>query len=194
MITPAITVHIDAVRQTLHEPHARFSRAVGRCMMRTLNSQPKSKVPVRALVAALALCGALSASPARADRCDDIAKELSNQVDKLKVNFKAANIVYMTHPSAKELSVGCRGNNYSIELYAKGDRKPKPEFFTLVGSMAAIVFTVPKDDSTTGTSRCLKRMGILRGDKVSMRYRRLNMECTRSKTEAAIAITRGKDE
>jgi len=27
-----------------------------------------------------------------------------------------------------------------------------------------------------------------------MRYRRLNMECTRTKTDAAIAITRGKDE
>ena len=37
-------------------------------------------------------------------------------------------------------------------------------------------------------------MGILRGDKVSMRYRRLNMDCTRTKTDAAIAITRGKDE
>jgi hypothetical protein len=46
----------------------------------------------------------------------------------------------------------------------------------------------------TGSTRCMKRMGILRGDKVSMRFRRLNMECTRTKTEAAIAVTRGKDE
>jgi len=156
-----------------------------------------SRRPFRRLIllaAALALVAAFTASPARADRCDDIAKELANQVDKLKVNFKAANIVYLTHPAARELSVGCRGKNYSIELYAKGDRKPKPEFFSLVGSMAAIVFTVPKDDTTTGSSRCLKRMGILRGDKISMRYRRLNLECQRSKTEAWIAITRGKDE
>jgi hypothetical protein len=146
------------------------------------------------LAAVLAVFAAFAASPARADRCDDIAKELANQIDRMKVNFKAANIVYLTHPAAKELSVGCRGNNYSIELYAKGDRKPKPEFFNLVGSMAAIVFTVTKDDTTTGSTRCLKRMGILRGDKVSMRYRRLDMECTRTKTEASIAITRGKDE
>jgi hypothetical protein len=34
----------------------------------------------------------------------------------------------------------------------------------------------------------------LRGDKIVMRYRRLNMECTRTKTEASIAMTRGKDE
>jgi hypothetical protein len=146
------------------------------------------------LAAALALLAAFSASPALADRCDDSAKELANNIDKLKVNFKAANTVYLTHPLAKELSVACRGDNYSIELYAKGNRKPAPEFIALVGSMAAIVFTVTKDDTTTGATRCLKRMGLLRGDKITMRFRRLNLECQRNKTEAWIAITRGKDE
>ncbi len=146
------------------------------------------------LAATLVLLAAITASPARADRCDDIAKELAGQIDGIKVNFRAANIVYLTHRSAKELSLGCRGQNYSIEFYAKGDRKPKPEFLNLVGATAAIVFTMPKDDSTTGSTRCLKRMGLLRGDKVSFRYRRLNMECTRTKADASIAITRGKDE
>ena len=146
------------------------------------------------LVAAALALAAFSTSPARADRCDDVAKQLANQLDGLKVNFKAANIVYLSHPAAKEMSLGCRGANYSIELYAKGDRRPKQEFFNLVGAAAAIVFTVTKDDTTTGTTRCLKRMGILRGDSVKFRFRRLNLECTRTKTEAAIAITRGKDE
>lgn len=146
------------------------------------------------LAAALALVAAFAAFPARADRCDDSAKQLANLIDKLKVNFKAANTVYMTHPQARELSVACRGDKFAIELYAKGDRKPKPEFFTLVGAMAAAVFSIPKDDAMRGSTRCLKRMGILRGDKVTMRYRRLNMECQRTKTEASIAITRGKDE
>ena len=146
------------------------------------------------LAAALALFAALAASPARADRCDDSAKQLANLIDKLKVNFKAANTVYMTHPQARELSVACRGDKFAIELYAKGDRKPKPEFFDLVGAMAAAVFSIPKDDALRGSTRCLKRMGLLRGDKVSMRFRRLNMECQRTKTEASIAITRGKDE
>lgn len=146
------------------------------------------------LAAALSLVVAFTACPARADRCDDSAKELANNIDKLKVNFKARNTVYLTHPLAKELSVACRGDKYSIELYAKGDRKPKPEFISLVGAMAAIVFTVTKDDTTTGASRCLKRMGLLRGDKIAMRYRRLNLECQRSKSESWIAITRGKDE
>jgi hypothetical protein len=146
------------------------------------------------LVATLALVASVGATPARADRCDDSAKELANNIDKLKVNFKAANTVYLTHPLAKELSVACRGDKFSIELYAKGDRKPKPEFISLVGAMAAIVFSVTKDDTTTGTTRCLKRMGLLRGDKVAMRFRRLSLECQRNKTEAWIAITRDKDE
>ena len=145
------------------------------------------------LAAALALA-AFSTSPARADRCDDVAKQLASQLDGLKVNFKAANIVYLSHPAAKEMSLGCRGENYSIELYAKGDRRPKQEFFKLVGAATAIVFTVTKDDTTTGTTRCLKRMGILRGDRITLRYRRLSMECTRTKTDASIAVTRGKDE
>ena len=154
------------------------------------------KLNVRgAILVAAAITGLVTlSSPARADRCDDSAKELASQVDRLKVNFRAANIVYLSHPAAKELSVGCRGDKYSIELYAKGDRKPTPEFYALVGRMAAIVFTVTKDDTTKGATRCLKRMGLLRGDRISMRYRRLNMECTRTKRDASIAITRGKDE
>ncbi|MDE5452210.1 hypothetical protein GWE18_04870 [Bradyrhizobium sp. CSA112] len=146
------------------------------------------------LAATLALCVAASSSPARADRCDDIAKELKNQIDGLKISVNTGNVIYLTHPAAKELSLGCRGRYYSNELYAKTDRKPKPQFFELVASAGAIIFTIPKPDVATGSSRCIKRMGILRGDKVSMRFRRLNMECTRTKTEASIAVTRGKDE
>ncbi len=146
------------------------------------------------VAAALALAAASTASPARADRCDDSAKELANNIDKMKVNFKAANTVYLTHPLAKELSVACKGDKYSIELYAKTDRKPSQDFINLVGAMAALVFSVTKDDTTTGASRCLKRMGLIRGDKISLRFRRLNLDCQRNKTEAWIAITRGKDE
>lgn len=147
-----------------------------------------------ALISAISL-GTLTASPARADRCEDIANQLKTNIEGLKINFPAAGIVYLTHPAARELTLGCKGENYSNELYAKADsRKPKPEFYNLVGSAAAIVFTVPKDDTMTGVSRCIKRMGLLRGDNVTMRFRRLNMNCTRTKTEAAIAITRDKDE
>jgi hypothetical protein len=149
----------------------------------------------------LAVCGvtllaALAfASPARAYGCEDIANQLKAQIDGLKIGITAARVIYLSHPDAKELSLGCRGRDYSNELYAKADgRKPKPAFYELVASAAAIVFTVTKDDTMKGATRCIKRMGIFRGDNVKMRYRRLDMVCNRTKTEAAIAISRRKDE
>ena len=146
------------------------------------------------LAAIITLLTALAASPARADRCDDTAKQLADAIDGLKVNFKAANIIYLTHPAASELSLGCRGAEYSTELYAKGDRALKPEFLNLVGSAAAVIFTLPKDDTMTGTSRCLKRMGVLRGNKIVLRYKRLDMECDRTRSEASIVVRRGLDQ
>jgi hypothetical protein len=146
------------------------------------------------LAAILGLFAVIATSPARADQCDDIAKQLAGAIDGLKVNFKAANIIYLTHPAATELSLGCRGKDYSNELYAKGDRKLKPEFLTLVGSAAAVIFTLPKDDTMTGTSRCLKRMGILRGNKIVLRYKRLDMECDRTRADASIVVRRGLDQ
>jgi hypothetical protein len=147
------------------------------------------------LALALLAAVALGASPARADRCDDIAGQLKSQIDGLKVGITAARVIYLSHPQAKELSLGCRGRDYSNELYAKADsRKPRAEFYELVANAGAIIFTIPKPDVLTGASRCIKRMGLLRGDNVRMRYRRLDMACNRTKTEASIAISRGKDE
>lgn len=146
------------------------------------------------LAAALAFFAAFATSPARADRCDDTAKQLAEAIDGLKVNFKAANIIYLTHPAATELSLGCKGSQYATELYAKGDRKLKPEFLNLVGSAAAVIFTLPKDDTMTGTSRCLRRMGILRGNKIVLRYKRLDMQCDRTRTEASIVVRRGLEQ
>ena len=150
-----------------------------------------------AIWVAAAISGLVTlAAPARADQCDDIAKQLASGIDGLKVNFKAANIIYLTHPAAKELSLGCQtqGQTYSNELYAKGDRKINPEFLNLVGSAAAVIFTLPKDDTATGTSRCLKRMGVLRGNKITLRYKRLDMVCDRTRTEASIVVRRGLDQ
>lgn len=143
---------------------------------------------------ALVLLATLSISPARADRCDDTAAQLASAIDGLKVNFKAANIIYLAHPAATELSLGCRGSEYATELYAKTDRKIRPAFFDLIASATAVIFTLPKDDATSGTSRCLKRMGLLRGDKITLRYKRLDMECTRTKADAAIVVRRGLDQ
>jgi hypothetical protein len=164
----------------------------------TKNSTSKLRFTLR--TAALALMAAMvlavtGASPALADRCDDIAAQLGGAIDGVKVGFRAENNIYLSHPLAKEMSVGCAGRNFQIELYVKaGDRTPKPGFIEFVGSAAAIVFTLPKDDALTGVSRCMTRMGLFRGDNIKMRYRRLDFSCSRNKTEAWIAITRGADE
>jgi len=147
------------------------------------------------LAACLAVVSAFAASPARADRCGDIANQLKEQVDGLKVGITAANIIYLSHPLAKEMSLGCANRKYSNELYVKADsRKPKAEFIAFVAGAAAIVFTVPKDELLKGVSSCMSRMGIFRGDDVSIHYRRLDMNCTRTKVDAAIAVSRGVDQ
>ena len=56
-------------------------------------------------------------------------------------------------------------------------------YLDLVASAAAVVFTLPKDDMLKGATRCVKRTGLIHGDDVSIRYRRLDMRCTRTKTE-----------
>jgi len=135
------------------------------------------------------------ASPARADRCDDLAAQLKNQIDGLNVGKTAANVIYLSHPQAKELSLGCAGRSYSNQLFVKASvRKPPPAFLDLAASGAAIIFTLPKDDMLKGVNRCIKRMGLIHGDDVSTRYRRLDMRCVRTKTEASIAISRSTDE
>lgn len=150
---------------------------------------------IHALSAALAVLIVSAATPARADRCDDLASQLKNQIDGLGVGRTAANLIYLSHPKAKEITLGCAGRTYANQLYAKADsRKPQPAFLDLVASAAAIIFTLPKDEMLKGATRCIKRMGLIHGDDVSTRYRRLDMRCVRTKTDAAITISRGTDE
>jgi hypothetical protein len=146
------------------------------------------------MLATVALLVALSASPARADRCDDLAGQLKSQIDGVGVGRTAANLIYLSHPKAKEITLGCASRNLTNQLFAKSDgRKPTPAFIDLVASAAAIVFTLPKDDMRKGATRCLNRMGIIRGDDVSTRYRRLDMRCARTKNDTSITISRGTD-
>jgi hypothetical protein len=148
-----------------------------------------------ALGAALTVLATLAASPARADRCDDLATQLKNQIDGLTIGKTAANVIYLAHPQAKAITLGCAGRNYSNQLFARSEsRKPSPAFLALVASATAIIFTLPKDDMLKGATRCMQRMGLFRGDDVSTRYRRLDMRCTRTKTDASITISRSTDQ
>jgi hypothetical protein len=146
------------------------------------------------LVAIMAFAVAVP-SPARADRCDDLAKQLKNQIDGLEVGKTAANLIYLTHPQAKALTLGCAGRSFSNQWFAKSNsRKPPQAFLDLVASGAAVIFTLPKDDMLKGATRCIKRMGLFHGDDVTTRYRRLDMRCSRTKTDASITISRSTDE
>jgi hypothetical protein len=159
---------------------------------RATTSRMQNFVAVLLLAAAMVGFGP---SPARADRCDDLAAQLKGAIDGLTVGRTAANVIYLAHPAAKQLRLGCVSRNVNNELYAAADkRKPSPAFLDLVATASAVVFTIPKSDTRTGTTRCIRRMGFFRGDDVKIRYRRLDMECTRTKTSAAITISRGKDE
>jgi hypothetical protein len=151
---------------------------------------------VRSAVLTIALLASvtLAASPARADRCDDLANQLKGQIDGLRVGQTAAGVIYLAHPNAREITLGCSSRNYANQLFAKSDRKPPAAFLDLMAGTSAIVFTLPKDDMLKGVTRCVKRMGLFRGDDVSIRYRRLDMRCVRTKTESTITISRSKDQ
>lgn len=149
---------------------------------------------VKTLFALALLASTALASPARADACDDLAAQLKGQIDGLSIGRTAANVIYLSHPAAKQLRLGCASRKVSNELLATSDvRKPKPEFLNLVAKASAVTFTVPLEDTLKGATRCIKRMGILRGDDIRMRFRRLDMHCTRTKTDATITISRGKE-
>jgi hypothetical protein len=149
----------------------------------------------RFIFTAIVLLATLAASPARADRCDDLANQLKGQIDGIGIGKTAANLIYLSHPKAKALTLGCASRNVNYQLFAKSDgRKPQAAFLDLVASATAIIFTLPKDDMLKGATRCIKRMGLIHGDDVTTRYRRLDMRCVRTKTDASITISRGIDE
>ena len=80
-------------------------------------------------------------------------------------------------------------------MFARADsRKPTAAFINLAASATAIIFTLPKEEMLKGATRCIQRMGLFHGDDVSIHYRRLDMRCTRTKTDASITISRGTDE
>ena len=64
------------------------------------------------------------ASPARADRCDDLAAQLKGQIDGLAVGRTAANVIYLSHPQAKQITLGCSGRNVTNQLFAES-RQPQ---------------------------------------------------------------------
>src|SRR5207237_1341736 len=118
---------------------------------------PRRQFRRSALLAMLAWLAAFTASPARADRCDDLAGQLKGQIDGMRVGGTAARLIYLAHPNAREITLGCAGKNFSNQLFAKADRKASPAFLDLIASDAAIIFPLPTDDMLIGAKSCPKR-------------------------------------
>ena len=146
------------------------------------------------VIAALSTVTIAASSPARADRCDDLAKQLAAQITGLKIGKTMAGVIYLEHPAVTQASLGCSSRNRTNDVFASTDkRKPAPEFYDFVSTAAALVFTIPKPDALKGAQRCVKRTNIIRGYNISSRYRRLDIHCTVAKTGVRITMSREKD-
>lgn len=151
------------------------------------------------LATAVALTIACGTSPAVADRCDQLAKQLKDQVDGIKIGKTVAGSIYLEHPAVKVATLGCASRTAVNTIYAStDDRKPKPEFFDFVARTSAIVFTIPLKDTDRGVKRCYGRIGVIRGYNIATRYRRLDISCTGTqigkKGGTTMTVSRDKSE
>ncbi len=136
----------------------------------------------------------LSATTARADACDDLARQLKGQIDGLSIGKTGANLITLQHPAVKRASLGCASRNVTNEVFAATEsRKPSDAFYDFVARAAALVFTIPRSDALNGASRCIKRIGIFRGYTIATRYRRLDIRCTGGKTGTTVSISRERE-
>ena len=144
---------------------------------------------------AVAAVMAMAATEARADRCDDLAAQLANQIGGLTVGKAAANTIALSHPAVRSMHLGCRSRTVSNQIDASTEGKtPSAAFYDVIAGASALVFTIPKRDTLNGITRCVKRIGLLRGHDIKTRYRRLNIHCTRSKAITTVSVSRDRDE
>jgi len=148
---------------------------------------------VAAMLAAMLMMG-LAGTAARADACDDLARQLTGQIDGLVVGATSANAIALKHPAVSRASLGCRSRNVTNEVFAAtASRKPAEAFYGFTAQAAALVFTIPRDDVRKGITRCVGRIGLLRGDTIATRYRRLDIRCTGGKTGTTVSVSRELD-
>ena len=62
------------------------------------------------------------AAPARADRCDDLAKQLAEQISGLKVGATRGGEIALTHPAVTQASLGCSSKNATNSMSAATDK------------------------------------------------------------------------
>ena len=142
------------------------------------------------LIAACALT-----SPARADRCDDLAKQQADQIPGLKIGETRGGTIALSHPAVTQASLGCSSKNRTNSMYAATDKKsPADSYYDFLAQASALVFTITKDDTLRGIQRCVSRTNMLRGYELDTRYRKLDIHCAVAKTGVRISVSRAKDE
>lgn len=154
----------------------------------------RQHLPTVIMAAAMAAV-AMAATSARADHCDDLAAQLANQISGLTIGKAAANSIALSHPSVRAMHLGCRSRTVTNQIDASVEGKALPAaFYDVIAGASALVFTIPKKDALNGVTRCVKRIGLLRGYDIKTRYRRLNIHCTRVKTITTVTVSRDRDE
>lgn len=137
----------------------------------------------------------MATTAASADRCDDLAAQLANQIGGLTVGKAAANTIALSHPAVRSMHLGCRSRTVTNQIDASAEGKaPSAAFYDVIAGASALIFTIPKKDTLNGVTRCVKRIGLLRGYDIKTRYRRLNIHCTRVKTITTVTVSRDRDE
>ena len=156
----------------------------------------RSLTSIALAIFAAVLFAMSGASPARADRCDDLAAQLKNQIDGLTVGKTAANVIYLSHPQTKEISLGCAGRSYSNQLFLKASvRKPPPAFHRSRRQWGRYhLHTCPR----TTCSKALPAASSGWASSMATTSRPATAASTcaayRTKTEASIAISRSTDQ
>ena len=149
----------------------------------------------RATAALFTACVIIAGTTAaRADRCDDLAKQLTSQIDGLQIRNSAGGAIFFRHSAVKQASLGCMSQTESNSFYATSEKRKPPEaFYELMATAAALIFTIPKPDALRGTKRCTGRIGFIRGYNIVTRYRKLDIRCSGSKAGLSVTISRDKN-
>jgi len=135
----------------------------------------------------------IGAAPARADQCDDLAKQLASHITDLKLGATRGGVIYLEHPAVKQAWLACSGPNVKNALSASSPAlKPSKEFLEVVATATALVFTIPKNDALSGIQRCTGRIGLIRGYNITTRYRKLDIRCGRTKDTTQVTVSREK--
>ena len=135
------------------------------------------------------------AAPARADRCDDLAKQLADQITGLTIGETRGGVIALKHPAVTQASLGCSSKNATNSMFAATDKKkPADAYYDFLAQASALVFTITKDDTLRGIKRCVGRTNILRGYEIDSRYRKLDIHCSVAKTGVRITLSREKDQ